>query len=142
MTEETPEIQGKLSELPLYSDFQRLGNLLNKAQELAMENNNYNPATLKDFFNVLKEIFKFLYPLVKGGEKAEKMKLHIQEMDNITKRVYWKLSREKDYKAPAEIFNSLDDLHQELLILKQDTNLGIKVKIRMTDRQKLEQSLL
>lgn len=138
---ETPEIQGKMSELPLWSDFQRLGNLLNEAQNLAKENTKNNPETLLDFFVVLKEIFKAIYPLTQGMPKAEAMKERMQRAEKITKRVYWGILSERTKKIPMELFQELDEIHQEVLILKQDTNLGIKVKTRMTDRNKLEQAL-
>lgn len=135
------ENTGQLSDSPLHSDFERLGNSLNEAFSLAKENNNYNPATLREYFSILKEIFRFLYPLVRGREGVEQLKKDFELFDKITLEAHLKLLRDKKYLVPHKLFEVLSIFHQELLIIKQDANLGIRVKKNWTAKKLLENTL-
>lgn len=131
------EIEGpQVSEMPLHSDFERLGNLLTKAQGLADENNNYNPGTLRDYFSVLFELFRFMYPVVKGRESVEELKENLEKLNKVTLTVYKRLLSDKAYKVPASIFEALSIIHQDLLLVKQEANLGILVKKNLTGKRK------
>ncbi len=132
----------KQSESPLYSDFERLANLLNDAQTLSRQNRDYNPAIFRDYFIVLAEIQRFLYPMF--GASSPKM-LEIDEdvyyLDKITRKAHMNLLTKKDFKVSAQIFEALSDLHTDLLVLKQAANLGIKVREKMTSKKKLNVAL-
>lgn len=137
-----PEEEGaKQSESPLFSDFERISNLLNDAQNFSKENRNYNPATFRDYFVVLAEIQRFFYPLFGDSEKMDKVEKDVNILDGITRVAYRRLLVEKDYKVPSKIFDALSDLHTELLVLKQDANLGIKIRERLIPRKRLERAL-
>lgn len=131
----------KQSESPLYSDFERLASLLNDAQSLARQNRNYNPAVLREYFIVLAEIQRFLYPMFGTSEKMESLNEDVEDLDIITRVAYKKLLNEKNYKVSSEIFDALSDLHTDLLVLKQDANLGIKIRENLTSRKKLSAAL-
>ncbi len=131
----------KQSESPLYSDYERLASLLNDAQNLAKQNRNYNPGVLREYFIVLAEIQRFLYPLFGGNEKMEDIYEDVEDLDRITRVAYIKLLNQKDYKVSSEIFDALSDLHTDLLKLKQDVNLGIKTRENLTARKKLSAAL-
>lgn len=139
MEEENPD--GQISELPLHSDFERLGNLLTKAQDLAQDNNNYDPAVIRDYFSVLYELFRFMYPVVRGREKIETLKQDLVFLNKQTMRMYAKLLSDKSYRVPSSIFDALSILHQDLLVIKQEANLGIKIKVNMTGKKKLQNVL-
>jgi len=129
------------SESPLYSDFERLASLLNDAQNISRQNRNYNPAVLREYFIVLAEIQRFLYPMFGNSEKMVSLNEDVEDLDEITKTAYKKLLSEKDYKVPSKIFDSLSELHTDLLILKQDAGLGIKVREYLTSKKKLKTAL-
>lgn len=131
----------KQSESPLFSDFERISNLLNDAQNLSKENRNYNPATFRDYFVVLAEIQRFFFPLFGGSEKMDKVVKDVNLLDRITGVAYRRLLVEKDYKVSSKIFEALSGLHTDLLVLKQDANLGIKIRERLIPRKKLERAL-
>ena len=133
--------ESKQSENPLFSDFERISNLLNDAQNISKENRNYNPAVFRNYFVVLAEIQRFFYPLFKGSEKMNDVKEDIEALDKITRTAYGKLLTEKDYKVSSKIFEALSELHTDLLVLKQDANLGIKTRERLIPRKKLERAL-
>ncbi len=136
------ETETKQSESPLYSDFERLANLLNDAQTLSRQNRAYNPATLREYFIVLAEIQRFLYPMFgKSSDKMQEIGDDVKDLDKITRIAYEKLLTENDYKVPSKIFDALSDLHTDLLVLKQDANLGIKVRERLTSKRKLTTAL-
>lgn len=135
------EQQEKESELPLFADLDRFANLLNEAQSLAKKNSNYNPAAFRNYFVILREIQRFLLPLFYTNKKMKWVREDIERLDKITMKSHRKLLGEKDYKVPAIVFEILSDLHTDLLILKQDANLGIKVRERITPRKRLENVL-
>lgn len=132
----------KQSESPLYSDFERLANLLNDAQALSRKNRDYNPAIFRDYFIVLAEIQRFLYPMFGGS--SDKMGAIVDDvyyLDKITRKAHMSLVTEKDFRVPSEIFEALSDLHTDLLVLKQAANLGIKVRENLTAKKKLNIAL-
>ncbi len=129
------------SESPLFSDFERIGALLTDAQELSKKNRNYNPAVFREYFVVLAEIQRFLYPLFGDSVNMLKIKSDIEELDKITRVANQKLLTQKDYKVPSGIFEALSVLHQDILILKQNANLGIRVRERLSSTKKLQRSL-
>ncbi len=136
MPEET-ESDLKESASPLYSDYERFGNLLADAQNLAKENRKFNPAIFRDYFVILAEVQRFVYPMFRGSEKMNGITEDVKTLDKITSSAYRKLLNEKDYKVPVQIFEALSGLHQDLLVLKQDANLGIRLRERVTDRKRL-----
>lgn len=129
------------TENPMFSDFERLGNLLSEAHTLAKENTNYNPVILREYFSVLYEVFKFLYPMVRGRESIEQLKNDFELFNKLTLQGYQKLLNEKNFMISSKIFDGLNILHQELLIIKQDLNLGIRVKKNWTAKKRLENAL-
>ncbi len=132
----------KQSESPLYSDFERLANLLNDAQTLSRQNRDYNPAIFRDYFIVLAEIQRFLYPMF--GASSEKMMEIDQDvgyLDKITRKAHMDLLTKKSFKVSSLIFEALSDLHTDLLVLKQAANLGIKVRETLTAKRKLNVAL-
>jgi hypothetical protein len=139
MSEEPTNLQE--SEDPIYSDFDRFGLLLSEAQSLAKENNNYNPATIREYFSALKEIWRFLEPMTKGRELHTQIKMEIVELDTVTRASYNLLLTTTDFKVPLKIFDSLSELHTKLLQLKQDIKLGIKIREKLTGIKKLENAL-
>ncbi len=129
------------SESPLYSDFERIGSLLTEAQELAKKNRKYNPGVLREYFVVLAEIQRFLYPLFGDSPQMIIIEEDIQDLDKITRIANQRLLDEEEYNVPSGIFESLSGLHKDLLILKQGANLGIRVRERMSATKKFERSL-
>lgn len=129
------------SESPLYSDFERIGSLLTDAQELSKKNRKYNPAIFREYFVVLAEIQRFLYPLFGDSAKMLSIEEDIESLDKITRIAYQKLLTQTEYKVPAGIFESLSVLHKDLLVLKQGANLGIRVRERLSSSKKLARSL-
>ncbi len=137
-----PEEEGlQQSESPLYSDFERIGALLTEAQELSKKNRKYNPAVFREYFVVLAEIQRFLYPLFGDSNKMGEIEEDIEWLDKITRISYQRLLTENDYRVPAGIFESLSVLHKDLLVLKQGANLGIRVRERLSSSKKLARSL-
>ena len=126
---------------PLFSDYERLGNLLTEAQNLGKENNEYNPAVIRKYFVVLAEIFRFMRPIVGQNSLTDDLKQDFVELDVITRDCFRKLLTEKKYKVSVKIFYALSDLHQELLVLKQNANLGVRLKETLTTRKKIERAL-
>lgn len=139
MTEE--KFVEKESELPLFADLDRFANLLNEAQSLSKQNSNYNPDTFRQYFIVLKELQRFLYPLFKTNEKMVGLIKDINALDTITRVAYNRLLTDKSYKVSSKIFEVLSELHSDILVLKQDAALGIRVKERTTPRKRLENVL-
>ena len=135
------EQTGKESELPLFADFDRFANLLTEAQILAKKNSNYNAATFRDYFVILGEISRFLYPMFNQNERMKGIIEDVKALDQITLVAYQKVLTIKSYKIPSTIFYALSDLHTDLLVLKQEANLGIKVKSKISERQSLENVL-
>lgn len=135
------EIGASQSENPLFSDFDRLSLLLGEAQELAKQNRNYNPVAFRKYFVVLAELQRFLYPLFGRTEMMTVIRRDVKDLDRITMNSYKKLLSDKDYKVSSKIFEALSDLHQDLLILKQMANLGIKTRERLDARKKLARAL-
>ena len=136
MTEENEEIEQ--AESGLFSDYQRLGDMLKKAQDLAMDAGNYDPSIIRDYFIVLKEIFRFIYPLTDKIDVTKEISEAIEFLDAETEKIHESLLTIKYYKAPKKIFKDLSFLHTELLVLKQRANLGIKMKKRLSSVKKLE----
>lgn len=129
------------SEFPLHSDFERLGILLLTAQNLGMENTNLNPAIVRQYYSALKEIWRFLSPVVGKKGTAVRVAEEINEIDKITRICQQKMYLDKEFKIPLTVFEALDELHQDLLNIKQEANLGIKVRKRYTEEQKLDNVL-
>lgn len=127
---------------PLFSDYERLGNLLTEAQNLGKENNQYNPAIIRKYFVVLAEIFRFMRPIV-GGENiiVEELKADFKALDKITREAFMKLLTEKKYKVSVKIFFALSQLHEDVLVLKQNANLGVRLKETLSTRKKVERAL-
>ncbi len=138
-TETQPE--AKESQFSLYSDLERLSDLLNKAQNLSLENNKFNPAKIRDYFVVLKEIYRFVFPLLENHETTKKITETMKKLDNVTIAVQRKLLDGSEYKVPVDIFQALDIFHSDLMIWKQHANLGIQTKRKFTSTQKLKNSL-
>ncbi len=126
---------------PLYSDYERLSNLLNEAQNLGKENSQYNPASFRKYFVVLAEIFRFLYPIMGKTDQTEDFEKEIQDLDKITRTCYRHLLTNEEYKVPFRMFELLSDLHQDILFLKQNANLGVRLKERLTSKGKLKRAL-
>lgn len=129
------------SEFPLHSDFERFGILLLTAQNLGMENTNLNPAIIREYYSVLHEIWRFLSPIVGRKGTAIGVAGKIKEYDTISRVCKQRLLLEKNFKVPLEVFEALSELHQELLNIKQEANLGVKVRKRYTEEQKLDNVL-
>ncbi len=129
------------SESPLYSDFERIGALLTEAQELSKQNRKYNPAIFREYFVVLAEIQRFLYPLFGDSKNMKRIEDDMQDLDKITRISYQNLLTNNDYKVPSAIFDALSELHKDLLVLKQGANLGIRVRERLSSTKKLQRSL-
>ncbi len=129
------------SESPLYSDFERIGALLTEAQELSKKNRKYNPAVFREYFVVLAEIQRFLYPLFGDSDKMGQIEKDLVDLDKITRIAYQKLLTQNDYRVSSHIFDALSELHKDLLVLKQGANLGIRVRERLSSSKKLRRSL-
>lgn len=125
----------------LFSDFERISELLRDAQNLAKQNNEFNPAILRRFFVVLKEIFKFMKPIVGSNDTVKKIEEDIKDLDQITRDSYRKLLSDREYRVPVKIFYFLDKLHLDLLILKQNANLGIRMRETLTSKKKIERAM-
>ena len=126
---------------PLFSDYERLGNLLTEAQKLGQENSEFNPATIRKYFVVLAEIFRFMYPIVGKNDTTAELKEDFDDLDIMTRKAYRKLLTSKEYKVPAKLFELLGDLHQDLLFLKQNANLGVRIQERLTAKKKAERAM-
>lgn len=142
MSDEEPKPEGVESEFPLHSDFERLGIFLLRAQNLGVENSTYNPATLREYYSVLKEIWRMIKPIVGQTALASKLKKNIQELNEVTTTCQNKLYSNRAFKVPIEVFEALDELHDDLLQLKQDANLGIKTRDKLSETQKLKRAML
>lgn len=142
MSEEEPKPEGIESEFPLHSDFERLGMFLLRADNLSIDNTSYNPEKLREYFAVLKAIWRMIKPIIGQTALAAKVKARIQELDEITKLAQAKLYFNSDFNAPVQVFEALDELHDELLQLKQDANLGIKTRDKLSETQKLRRAML
>lgn len=121
------EEEGK-SRDPLYSDYERIGNLLNEAQNFGKEIKKYNPMALLDFVASLNAIFMFLYPIVGETKNTIRIKNDLETLSNITIKTYRKLLTDKNYKVSYKLFDALIKFYQELLQLKQMAALGIRTQ--------------
>lgn len=130
------------SEFNLFSEYNRLSILLTHAMDLAHENNKFNPLIIREYYSILKEIWRYLRPI--SEDKAEKSLLiqkKINELNENTLRAFYRLQREKNFKIPSSIFLELDSLHDLLFDLKQEKSLGLITKKKGKPLEKLRMAL-
>jgi len=142
LSDEEPKADEIESEFPLHSDFERLGIFLLKAQNLGVENSNFNPATIREYYSILREVWRMIKPILGQTSLAAKVKKNIQELNEVTTNCQTKLYSDKNFKIPKQVFEALDELHDDLLQLKQDANLGIKIRDKLNETQKMRRAIL
>lgn len=128
------------SESPLFSDYDSLSIFLRKASFLAEEANNFNVLVLREYFSVLKELYRLLRPLVLKDKDVWDLKL--KKLDKSIIFNLNLLASDKNFKVPVSLFEDLDEFHNEILDLKQNIlGIGFQVRPHLTGKKKLARSL-
>lgn len=126
----------------LYSDYDRLTQLMIEAQELSKHNRKYNPAKLTEYFSVLAEIYyNFIYPFFGDTEQTQKLDEKIKLLNDLTRKEYIKLLNNKEYKVNYKVFDFLEDLRRDIERLKAQANLGIQKRKRFNGQKRLKISM-
>lgn len=109
--------------------------------EYSIENNKFNPIVIRDFFSILKEIWRFLKPIYKGDDDKKAIESQLMALDEFTLQCYFKLFKEKNSKIPLKVFFDLNKLYDDLMVVKFEMNLSLKVKKSKSEVERLAEAL-
>lgn len=116
-------------------DYVRYNRILEEADILAIKIGQMNIKTIIPFFSVLKVFWRNIKPNV-----FETTKDNINgEFKKINNMIDWRTKGLPN--PPFKIINKLEELHADLLEIKQIMGLGIQVKKELTKKQKWERAL-
>lgn len=128
-------------------DFERFHKILLRLDEFSIELNSGNYEIISAYYSTLRTLYRSWKPLIHDSRKEgddvwsrSDFEVAFRQVKPEVDRIRKNLFSQAKFSFKQETLEVLDEIHTQLMIIKQLIGLGIEVKKEFTPNQKLKKA--